>query len=121
MKSIFVLLVTFLINSALLAQCLVDSPNELLDLIKKNHPDLVLNSSKGRALVNLIDIAEQRPNPELEADSTIGDSIEGDVYTTGASLKHTFELGGKRYSRIKVAQSTLATGMAMVNFRISSK
>lgn len=98
------------------AQCNVNNPNDILELVKKNHPNISLNNAKGKALESSIEIAEQRPNPELDAESTVGDSIEGSIYRTSVSLKHTFELGGKRDSRIEVAKNTFKTGMAVADF-----
>ena len=98
------------------AQCSFKSSNEILELVKKNHPSIVLNEAKGMALEATIEVAGQRPNPELDAESTIGDSIEGKIYRTSLSLKHTIELGGKRDSRINVATNTFKTGLAVAEF-----
>lgn len=89
------------------SQCTLDDTNQVLDLVKKNHPTLRFNKSKIEMFEKRIDTARQRPNPELDLESTVGDSIEGDIYTTSVSLKHTFELGGKRRSRINMAKQLL--------------
>ncbi|OUR95446.1 hypothetical protein A9Q84_16570 [Halobacteriovorax marinus] len=92
------------LNSKVFATCNISSANEVLDLIKKNHPGINLNNSSKKAIMNTIDVAKQRPNPEFDADYMKGDSIDGDVTTTSLSIKHTFELGGKRDSRVDVAK-----------------
>ena len=98
------------------AKCNLKNSNDILELVKKNHPSITFNEAKGKALESTIEVAGQRPNPELDAESTVGDSIEGNIYRTSVSLKHTFELGGKRDSRINVARNTFKTGMAVAEF-----
>ena len=116
MKRSFLMILITSCSFNAFAQCNIKTPNDILELIKKNHPNISLNVAKGKALEQTIEVAEQRPNPELDAESTVGDSIEGNIYKTSVSLKHTFELGGKRDSRIQVAESTLKTGMAIAQF-----
>jgi len=116
MKNSFLIALIALCALDSYAQCNINNPNDILELIKKNHPNISLNMAKGNALEKTIKLAEQRPNPELDAESTIGDSIEGNIYRTSVSLKHTFELGGKRDSRIQVAKNTLKTGMAIAKY-----
>ncbi len=118
MKFKFVMLYAFLfstnsfaVNSS--AQCNLKTPNDILSLVKKNHPQILLNAAKGAALEESISVAKQRPNPELDAESTFADSIEGNIYTNSISLQHVFELGGKRSSRVELAQKTFKTGMAI--------
>ena len=112
------LMISFLITFCFeaIADCNLKSPNDILNLIKKNHPNFSLNNAKGNALKKSIDIANQSPNPELDIESSVGDSVEGNVYTTSASLKHTFELGGKRSSRVNVAKKSVDAGMAIANY-----
>lgn len=116
MKGIAFLLLSFLLSTGIQAQCNINSPSELLEMIKKNHPSISINKSKGHALEKSIDFADQTPNPELDAESTVGDSIEGNVYTTAVTLKHTFELGGKKGARVDVAKSNYKLGMAVARF-----
>lgn len=116
MKNSFLIIFTTLCALDSYAQCNINNPNDILELIKRNHPNISLNMAKGNVLEKTIKLAEQRPNPELDAESTIGDSIEGNIYRTSVSLRHTFELGGKRDSRIQVAKNTLRTGMAIAKY-----
>lgn len=101
---VLALLAFFAMNSKALASCEIKGANEFLGILKKNHPAINYNASSEKSIMNVIDVAEQRPNPELDADVIKGNSIDGDVTTTSLSLKHTFELGGKRDSRIDLAK-----------------
>ena len=116
MKNCFLKTFLVLCTSDLYAQCNINGPNDILDLIKANHPNISLNIAKSQALEKSIELAEQRPNPELDVENTVGDSIQGNIYRTTVSLKHTFELGGKRGSRIQVAKNTFETGMAIAQY-----
>lgn len=53
-----------------------------------------------------IDMAKQRPNPELDMEYLRGDQFGLDVNTYTVSAKHTIELGGKLDSRIKNARKS---------------
>lgn len=116
MRGTSFLLVILLLSTSVKAQCNMSTPNDLLEMIKKNHPSISINKEKGEALAKSIDFADQTPNPELDAESTVGDSIEGNVYTTAVTLKHTFELGGKKGARVDVAKSNYKLGMAAALF-----
>ncbi len=116
MRNSFLVVFISVFSLDLYAKCVVSTPNEVLDLVKKNHPVISQNKARESVFEASVEVAKQRPNPELDVESTVGDSIEGDVYNTAVSLKHTFELGGKRASRIKLAQSTLKTSMAVTQF-----
>jgi len=104
-----ILLISLITLSApnVLATCNLKGPNDILELIKKNHPSISLNEARSKALEQSIEIAKQRPNPEFDAETTKNDA---DVYSTSISLKHTFELGGKRDSRVNLAQGFVKTG-----------
>lgn len=106
-KSLTVSLFLFLSFEAQAVGCDLKTPNDILSLIKKNHPRFILNDAQNAALRESVGAAGQILNPELDVESSKGDSIDGDVYTTSVSLKHTFELGGKRSSRVDVAKSNV--------------
>jgi len=95
-----------------IASCNINGPNEILEKIKRHHPEIKVNDAQKEILQQSVSIAGMRPNPELDAEANIADTSTGNIYTAGLSLKHTFEIGGKRNSRIKVAESLLKTGMA---------
>jgi cobalt-zinc-cadmium efflux system outer membrane protein len=51
-----------------------------------------------------VEVAKQRPNPELEFEYLKGDEVGIDVSTYSLSAKHVIELGSKRNKRIENAQ-----------------
>jgi cobalt-zinc-cadmium efflux system outer membrane protein len=116
MKSIFLIITVYFVSSSAYASCNITNPNDILDLIKKGHPSILMNKARGEVLEKSIEQADQTLNPEVDAESTVGDSIEGNVYTIVVTLKHTFELGGKKSSRVDVAKANLKTGMAVAEF-----
>jgi len=113
MKNIFFASILFTVITNSSANCDFKKPNDILDLVKKNHPNISINNSKISVLKKTIEVAKQVPNPELDADSSVGDSIEGSVFSASVSIKHTLELGGKRSSRIDVARNILKTETAI--------
>jgi len=113
MERIFVFIVTLLVSFSSYANCNFTNPNDILNLIKNGHPEILLNKANGLVLEKTIEQAEQTPNPELDLESTVGDSIEGNVYTTSVTLKHTLEIGGKKNSRIEVAKANMSAEMAL--------
>ncbi|WP_127717044.1 TolC family protein [Halobacteriovorax sp. HLS] len=116
MKIIFLVVFISIYTFKTYAKCNLKNSNDILELVKKNHPSITFNNVKGMALESNIEVAGQRLNPELDAESTVGDSVGGKNYRTSVSLKHTFELGGKRDSRINVARNTFKTGVALAEF-----
>jgi cobalt-zinc-cadmium efflux system outer membrane protein len=106
----------FLIVIQAEASCTINTPNDVLTLIKANHPRIMINTSKGIALEKGIEVANQVPNLELDSESLRGSSIEGDVFSASVSIKHTFELGGKRNSRVNVAKMKFQEGMELVKY-----
>ncbi|MCO4794751.1 MAG: TolC family protein [Bacteriovoracaceae bacterium] len=116
MKGISFVLICLLISNNIYAQCSMNTPNDLLNLIKKNHPTISLNKTKGEALEKSIDLAAQTPNPELDIEGTVGDSFEGNVYTSALTIKHTFELGNKQGARVAVARNTYKLGLDAATF-----
>lgn len=103
-KITFVILCTFLCQSVV-AACNISSPNNLLEVIKNKHPSISENKASVEVASKWAEVAEQRPNPELQTQGMKGEEIDGDVDRLGLSLMHTFELGGKRSSRIDYAKS----------------
>ena len=95
---------TILTESAF-ADCDLKSPNDLLESLKANHPQITENQAFLSETSKWIEIAKQRPNPNFDAVGMQGEETDGDVERISLSIKHTFELGGKRPSRIKYADS----------------
>ena len=90
--------------------CPFNDPSELFALVKKNHPQILLNDAELESLKGEIEVAKQRVNPEFDGESTLGESLGRKIYTTSVSLKHTFELGSKRDARIKLATKGIEFG-----------
>ncbi|OYZ19215.1 MAG: hypothetical protein B7Y39_12490 [Bdellovibrio sp. 28-41-41] len=71
------------------------------------HPD----AEQARLLLkqneNLIGVAEQRPNPEIDSQILGGKSGDDNYQYTQINLAHTFELGGKRDARIRRSEIQL--------------
>lgn len=71
----------------------------------ENHPDVIRATNADKQGAMLDGIARQRPNPEFVGKSIYGGGSGENVSTTDVDLLHTFELGGKRDSRIRQAES----------------
>lgn len=80
----------------------------LLRCAVDNHPSLVVSrlgvdqAAKGETA------AAQRPNPEVNSQTIIGGSRSGNYLAAELNFAHTFELGGKRAARVKLAQAESA-------------
>ncbi len=107
MNKFLILSLSLGLNFQVNSSCSLKDANDVLGLIKKNHPQITLNKAKKHAIEKLLEKASQSPNPELNINSSFGDSIEGDVYTTSLSLQHVLELGGKQSARMKVAEKSI--------------
>lgn len=104
MKPLIVLLAISLFTKQSYGQCDFKSPTEVLNLIRSNHPQLSLNASTKEMLEKNINVANQRPNPEMDLEANSGDTSEGNKVTASIALKHVFELGNKRGARVNLAQ-----------------
>lgn len=85
--------------------CNIKNPNDLLERFKTYHPQLLENNALVNVSDNLVKVAKQRPNPQFQAQGMTGEEIDGDINRISFSAMHTFELGGKRKSRINFADS----------------
>lgn len=70
----------------------------------EKHPDIQQAKILVQQNKNLMGIAEQRPNPEINSQLLTGKSGEDNYQYTQVNLAHTFELGGKRDVRIKKSE-----------------
>jgi len=84
--------------------CNINNSSEILTLLKKNHPAIIQNNAYLDFVKQETLTAKKRPNPELEGQTSVGESLGKVIYSTSLSLKHVFELGGKRQARINVAE-----------------
>ncbi len=101
----FTVLLYLLATKVSIASCRFKTANDLLASMKSRHPQLIENRATIEVSNRWIEVAEQRPNPKVQAQGVTGQEIEGDVDRLSVSLMHTFELGGKRDSRIGYATS----------------
>ena len=83
------------------------SPQEILNCALKEHP--LVQQARAQATQGgfLVDVAQQRPNPELDANTAIGRSQGDSVLNSQINLSHVFELGGKRSARIEKAKAEI--------------
>lgn len=100
-------LASLLMSSEVLANCRIESSNDLLNSIKSNHPELNLAPVENKITEKLINAAKERPNPELELSGVKGEDSDGDTTKTGLSIVHTIELGGKLDARVDLASKVV--------------
>lgn len=82
----------------------IKNSNELLKCILKSHPDVEVQEAQVNEEKKGIDLARQRPNPDFDLEGV--DNKTGGISGELAVL-HTFELGGKRDSRVKIARAKI--------------
>lgn len=83
--------------------CPVSSTQDILQCALAQHPDVLNAQAEKVRDEKLINIAKQRPNPELES-RILKEQNPGNGLSAETSLLHTLELGGKRKSRIDQAK-----------------
>lgn len=84
----------------------IQTPNDVLQCAKIHHAEIQLSKAQLKEITFGLDVAKQRPNPELEAEGL--DNKDG-TFSSELSLLHTFELGGKRRARKLLAQAQLSS------------
>lgn len=84
--------------------CVVSSPQDILNCALGQHPNVINAEAEKFRDTKLVDIAKQRPNPELDSRILGGQSADDTKLNTETSLLHTVELGGKQKFRIGQAQ-----------------
>lgn len=85
--------------------CNVKNIKDFYNRVKLDGPLQVEAIKKKELASSEIDIAQQRPNPELDFEYLKGDEFGLDINTYSLSAKHTIELGSKRDKRIEKAKS----------------
>lgn len=78
---------------------------DVLECALKNHPAVLQNEARKTQGSFLSEVAQQRPNPELDGNAAFGRAQGENILNSQVSLSHIFELGGKRSSRIEKAQA----------------
>ncbi|MBI4396792.1 MAG: TolC family protein [Elusimicrobia bacterium] len=101
MKKAFLSLLWCLVFSPLYAEpCSIVSPQDVLSCALQNHPDIQRAQAQMAQRDALQKSAAQRPNPELDAESSFSDAQD----RIQAAYLHTFELGDKRRRRMERAR-----------------
>lgn len=81
--------------------------NDVLSYVIQHHPQISYLSKVEDQVKKKIEIARQRPNPEFDFEHIKEKDFGQDVSVTESTIKHVFELGKKRRSRIEVAKNEL--------------
>ncbi|PIR20590.1 MAG: hypothetical protein COV45_05165 [Deltaproteobacteria bacterium CG11_big_fil_rev_8_21_14_0_20_47_16] len=102
MRLFLILLVAGIFSVSVVEACTVTTPQDILTCALEKHPDVINAESEKLRDDHLVDIAKQRPNPVLQSLFLSGKNFN-DSNLTENSLLLTFELGGKRKSRINQA------------------
>lgn len=102
MKIIFLILTFFTASAYAGSECeKLEAPNDVLKCVVSNHAAIQVGKAQVNEIALGIDVASQRPNPEFEFEGT---DKTGTGYNAEVALLHTFELGGKRSARMRVAE-----------------
>ena len=86
-------------NSLELQECSLNGPADVLRCVKKNDPDVRKARSQLQQRISALETAEQRPNPELEAEADLSSPRSYSL-----EYRHIIELGNRRELRTNVAQ-----------------
>lgn len=103
------LLITTLIDGKAFANNCpsLKSPKEVIDCALINHPGIRISEAEIQAVKTLDEVAKQRPNPEVNSQTVWSNTGGVPYFYTEYNFAHTFELGGKRDSRIAKANAEL--------------
>lgn len=85
--------------------CKIRNIENFYSRVKASGPLLNEASKRKEKVSTSVDIAQQRPNPELDLEYLRGDEFGLEVNTYSLTAKHIIELGSKRDKRIEKAQS----------------
>lgn len=91
MRSLLVASLLMLKPFVVFANCNFNNSNDILDLVKKNHPEIMKNHFKKLMVEDSVNISQQRPNPELNLEY-----VNNENRSSKFSIMNTFEFGGKR-------------------------
>ena len=103
---VFALVVALCVSDSVLAD------NSCSTLSLKNYFNLLLEGPekkqfelKGKIPQTSIEVAKQRPNPQLNFEYMKGDELGLDLNSYNLSVQHIIELGNKRRNRIDYAKT----------------
>ena len=98
--------------------CDITSISEFYENIKSNGPMISAAIKKKEEISSVIDIAKQKPNPELDFEYLKGHQGDLDVKSYALTAQHIVEFGSKREKRIKKAKSFQELKKAEVDLRL---
>lgn len=100
------------------SSCQIGDIQNFWQRVKKDAPFLeVIKQQKEQARAS-VDIAKQRPNPEISMDYKRGDQFGVEVNTFSLSAQHIYEFGDKRDKRVNRAQVESELGNVALNFEL---
>lgn len=85
-------------------RCEIKNIKSFYEFLNKQGPSLNLANKRRDQFTSEIELAKQRPNPEVDLDYLKGDQFGLDLNTATLSIKHTIEFGSKRQKRISKAK-----------------
>lgn len=85
--------------------CKITSINNFYNYVRDNGPTLREVEKQKEQVSSEIDLAEQRPNPQVDFDYLKGDQFGIDVNNYTLSAQHIIEFGSKRDKRISKAKA----------------
>ena len=87
-------------------RCEIKNIKSFYEFLNKQGPSLNLANKRRDQFTSEIELAKQRPNPEVDLDYLKGDQFGLDLNTATLSIKHTIEFGSKRQKRISSRNNT---------------
>ncbi len=102
---LFAVLSTPISAAVAVESCRLTTAQEILNCALKHRPDVLLAETQMNQGDALEKAARQRPNPEVESESTFPNDEDQPSLKLQAGYLHPFELGGKRFWRIKQARA----------------
>ncbi len=99
MKNILIGLCGFLYAAHAMAICKINTANELINLIRNNHPQIKQNNEKIKYSKYEEEIAATISNPRLDIEKSFNDTKSTEI-----AITQKIELGGKRTNRKDLAK-----------------
>jgi cobalt-zinc-cadmium efflux system outer membrane protein len=98
--------------------CNITNINEFYKNIKSNGPMLSESIKQKEEISSVIDLAKQRPNPELDFEYLNGEQRDIDIKSYTFTAQHIVEFGSKREKRITKAKRFQELKDAEVDLRL---
>ena len=98
--------------------CTITNISEFYSNIKSNGPLLSESIKQKEEISSVIDVAKQKPNPELEFEYLKGHQRDLDIRSYTLTAQHIVEFGSKREKRVKKAERFQELKDAEVDLRL---